>query len=174
MSSLPLLGLTLVLFSSFILHPSSLEAQAPLPGTKPLTMQGDLAAQMVASIRRFYLAETERVAAAREGKWKRDFSDREKDKAFVTEKRGRLANLIGSVRLPAASGSLPGPREEYHEYIPTSWELSKYPWEIPPGYPCDVAHVRWRTYTHVDGQGLLLTPKGAHYANVILLPDCDE
>src|SRR5262245_37234232 len=49
----------------------------PLPGTRPLTMEGDLATQMVEGIDRFLLKQIEESVAKREQHWKRDFSSPE-------------------------------------------------------------------------------------------------
>ena len=61
MSFLPIFGLTLVLLGCAM----SVPAQEPLPGTQPLTMQGDLARQMVDGIRGYFLKETEKARRTR-------------------------------------------------------------------------------------------------------------
>ena len=48
-----------------------------LPGTSPLTAEGDFAMQMVDGIHRFLLAETDRRAAERSKLWNRDYTSAE-------------------------------------------------------------------------------------------------
>jgi hypothetical protein len=175
MPSLSFLTLALVLTSSFILHPSSF-AQTPLPGTKPLTAQGDLAAQMVAGIRRFYLRETERVAGERNGKWRQ-----------ITDPRQRLMDMIGVVNEPGPSHAgviptvnhhtpLPFPREPQPHATPSEtkpWvmELTHFDGGKPPFRVFDA---RWPVFESVEGEGLILVPKGKPIALVIAIPDCDN
>ena len=87
-------------------------AQAqPLPGTEPLTQQGDLSAQMVAGIDRFLMRETEASVARRARHWKRDFSSPEAYAKSVEPNRQRLRKIIGAVdpRVPAAMEYVSGP-----------------------------------------------------------------
>ena len=72
----PLLPLLVIALALPALLPDRLAAQ-PLPGTEPLTVDGDLAAQMVEGIDRFLAKETSGAVARREAQWKRDFSSRE-------------------------------------------------------------------------------------------------
>jgi len=54
---------------------ASLSASArQLPGTIPLTLEGDLSAQMVMGIDRFLMRELEASIALRAKRWKLDFS----------------------------------------------------------------------------------------------------
>ena len=77
-------------------------AQEVLPGTKPLTLQGDLSAQMVAGIDRFFTRETEQAVAQRPQYWQRDFSSVEAYDKSVRTNRDHLRKMIGAVdaRLP--------------------------------------------------------------------------
>ena len=47
-----------------------------LPGTEPLTAEGDLSAAMVAGIDKFLMGELDRSVPERQKLWKRDFSPR--------------------------------------------------------------------------------------------------
>ena len=49
-------------------------AQTPLPGTAPLTGQGDFAAQMVDGINDYLLRATSESAGTRAALWKRDYA----------------------------------------------------------------------------------------------------
>ena len=66
-----------------------------LPGTKPLTMTGDLASEMVAGADRFLLKQIEESAGKRERNWKRDFSSTAAYQASVEPNRKRLRTFWG-------------------------------------------------------------------------------
>src|SRR4051812_26589452 len=68
----------------------------PFPGTAPLTMEGDLADQMVAGIDRFLLRQIENSVAKRSRHWKRDVSSEKKYNQSVAPNRARLAKIIGA------------------------------------------------------------------------------
>ena len=66
-----------------------------MPGTKPLTMTGDIASELVAGADRFLLKQIEESAAKRESHWKRDFSSPAAYQASVEPNRKRLAHILG-------------------------------------------------------------------------------
>ncbi len=66
-----------------------------LPGTKPLTMTGDIASAMVAGIDRFLLKQIDESTANREAYWKRDFSSHAAYHASVEPNRKQLAHILG-------------------------------------------------------------------------------
>ena len=84
---------------------SAASAAEQLPGTAPLTREGDLSAQMVAGIQKFLLRETENSVAARAQHWQRDLSSPEAYAKSVEPNRQHLAQLLGVVdkRLPCKS-----------------------------------------------------------------------
>src|SRR5688572_27726642 len=53
------------------------ESGPPLEGTVPLTLEGDLAEQMIAGVDRFLLTELENSIAKREAYWRRDTTSAE-------------------------------------------------------------------------------------------------
>lgn len=129
--------------------PSALGAE-PIPGTQPLEMQGDLAAQMVAGIDRFLLRETAASVARRPGE-------------INTQSRARLAKMLGVV----------DPREkcESLEFISSTSQ----PALVGKGDGFEVFAVRWPVLKGVDGEGLLLVPaKKPPLADVIAIPDADQ
>jgi len=135
---------------------------APLPGTSPLTMQGDLSAQMVEGIDKFLLREIERAPEARTKLWQRDFSSREAYEASVAPNRERLRKFIGAVDARQPVTSL--------EYVGSTSEPSL----VAETDRYTVHAVRWRVFEGVFGEGLLLEPKGAPLARVVALPDADQ
>ena len=83
------------------------EAGPPLPGTKPLTMTGDITSELVAGVDRFLLKQIDESAAKREKYWKRDFSSPAAYQASVEPNRKRLAHILGvrDARVPAEKQS---------------------------------------------------------------------
>src|SRR5688572_8983855 len=68
---------------------------APLPGTAPLTMEGDIAAQLVEGVDRFLLKQIEKSAGEREKFWKRDTSSPEAYNKSIEPNRARLRHILG-------------------------------------------------------------------------------
>ena len=118
-----------------------------LPGTELLTMQGDLAAAMVAGIDRFLMRETD---VARQNRVRRP----------ADEARKRLAEMLGIVDVREGAGiEVAAPADE--------------PVEVGAGAGYRIFEVRWPVFSGVEGEGLLLAPEGSPVASVIALPDCD-
>src|SRR6266852_4006187 len=66
-----------------------------LEGTQRLTLDGDVASQMVAGADRFLLRELERSEALRDRFWHRDYSSPEAYTVSVATNRARLAHILG-------------------------------------------------------------------------------
>lgn len=122
-------------------------AAEPLPNTKPLTEEGDLAAKMVAGIHKYLDREIAASAKLRETTFKGDKAARERFK--------RMLGLVDA-RLPARMEYISGPGEP--AVIAECEALKAYA-------------VRWNVLPGVDGEGLLLEPKGKVIANVVAIPD---
>jgi dienelactone hydrolase len=139
-------------------------AQEParLPATQPLTIEGDLSAQMVAGIDRFLMRAIDSSVDAREKFWQRDYSSRDAYESSVQANRERFRRYIGAVDEPVqtpvmqfiggpdASGALA--------------ETERY----------SIFAVRWPALDGVFGEGLLLQPKADTLGAVIALPDADQ
>jgi cephalosporin-C deacetylase-like acetyl esterase len=140
---------------------SPLAAQTTLPGTKPLTAKGDLAAQMVAGIDKYLTRETAASVAKRKEFWKQDFSSPEAYARSVEPNRQRLRKILGVIdeRLPVKD----------LEYVATTSQ----PALIAETAAYKVYTVRWPVLPGVHGEGLLLEPKGKPVACVVALPDAD-
>ena len=94
---------------SFLLPANSIAAQPDtLPGTEPLTAEGDLAAQMRAGIDRFVTRATEESVAGRKRHWNRDFSSPAAYEKSIEPNRKRLAHILGvrDQRIPFKSPEL--------------------------------------------------------------------
>lgn len=137
-------------------------AAAPLPGTAPITREGDFSEQMVAGIQKFLLRETENSVAARAQFWHRDLSSPEAYNKSVEPNRQHLAQILGVVdkRIPFKA----------LEHVATTRDAAVIA-ETPQ---FTVFAVRWPVLDGVTGEGLLLEPKSALRAQIIALPDADQ
>ena len=141
-------------------------------GTTPLTIEGDLASQMVDGIDRFLLKEIEKTAATRAERFKVDISSPEAYEASLKPHREKLAKCLGirDARLPFAApeiivnvgGESVIAQSEKFTVQAIRWPVLSDPSPQGAGLPS------------IYGEGLLLTPKGDVVANVIVLPDADQ
>jgi dienelactone hydrolase len=141
---------------------TTVRAQEPLPQTEALTLEGDLSAQMVAGIDKFLMRELDRSVEGRPRSWKRDFSSREAYTKSIQPNRDRFARMIGAVdsRLPVKA----------LEFVHTTAASSV----VAETTNLVVHAVRWPVVEGVQGEGLLLQPRGEPVARVIALPDADQ
>jgi len=135
---------------------------AVLPGTKPLTMSGDIASALVDGVDRFLLRKTDESVAKRAAFWKRDVSSPEAYAASVAPNRERFRRIIG-VRDPGVPFDAP-------ELVGTTAR----PALIARGKGYEVFAVRWPAFGDVHGEGLLLVPAGKAVADVVAIPDADQ
>ena len=133
---------------------ASAAAGEPLPGTKPLTLEGDLASQMVDGIDRFLLRETGEAVARRDQAWK--------ERRQPDERRRRLARMIGatddrarpSLQVVGAPGS--------GGVVWRSETITVYA-------------VKWAVLDGLDAEGLLLVPAAQQVVvDVVAIPDADQ
>jgi len=133
-----------------------------LPGTQPLTWEGDLSTRMVEGIDRFLLREIERSVEQRQKLWHRDFSSREAYENSVRPNRDRLQTCIGAVD--------PRLRVSALQYVSSTATL-------PVVAETDMFRayaVRWPVFEDAYGEGLFLQPKSDTLARVVALPDADQ
>jgi hypothetical protein len=138
-------------------------AEPPLPGTTPLTAQGDLSAQMIAGADRFLETETARLATQRAARWPATIvADPAAYEKSVAANRQRFAQMIGLIDERPAKIEL--------ELIAT------------PAVPAKVAEtdsftvyaIRWEALPGMHAEGLLLEPRGTAIARIVALPDADQ
>jgi dienelactone hydrolase len=149
---------SLTLLAAMLWFTPSTSAAEPLPDTKPLTEDGDLAAKMVAGMHKYLNRELAAAPKNREAMWKVDKSSPEKYLESVKPHREAFKKMLGLIdtRLPP-----------HLEYV------------TGPGEPAIVAEcdkfkvfaVRWNVFPGVDGEGLLLEPKDKAVANAVVIPD---
>ena len=139
---------------SFVLLISAFSVvhSAELPGTKPLTVDGDLAKNMVDGIHKYLDRELAAAPAKRDELWK---------KSDLPAKRERLKKILGvvDVRLPAKLEYVGGPDQ---------------PSLLAEVDGCKIYAVRWAVLNGVDAEGLLIEPKGKPKANIVAIPHADQ
>ncbi len=139
------------------------ETGQTLHGTEPLTIDGDLAAQMVEGLDGYV---SRAIAGSVEGRtelWNRDYSSHNAYTESVEPNRARLRKRIGCLdsRLPI----------EELTYIATTNTAA----QITEDENYTVSRVRWQVFDEVEGEGLLLEPKHnvPITAQIVALPDAD-
>ncbi len=144
----------------FLTSVSSAETDT-LPGTDPLTMGGDLAAQMVTSLEEFVTQAGANSIESRQDLWNRDYQSHADYAASIAPNRERFRKYIGceDERVPM---------DALH-YITTTVQTA----EVAKAEDYTVYAVRWPVFDGVDGEGLLLEPEGEPVAQVVALPDAD-
>jgi hypothetical protein len=152
---------TVLTAAALICRPATLMAQAPLPGTAPLTAQGDIAAQMVDGINEYLLRATSESAAGRSAFWKPDYSSAEAYERSLAPNRERLKKIIGAVD--------PRAREVSVELVGTV----ETPALVAKGQGYKVYAARWPVMEGVTAQGLLLQPDQPPIARIVAIPDAD-
>ncbi|MBI1928174.1 hypothetical protein HYR99_28500, partial [Candidatus Poribacteria bacterium] len=134
-----------------------------LPGTEPLTMEGDIASQMVSGVDKFLLRELDASMERREKQWKRDFSSTKSYTRSIEPNRKRLALMLGvrDGRVPFDAPELVGTTQQ--------------PALVGRGDGYEVYAARWPAFGDVHGEGLLLVPTtGNPIADVVAIPDADQ
>ena len=139
------------------------EAAQTLHGTTQLTLEGDLAAQMVEVLDGYVTDAAARAPEQRETLWHRDYSSHSAYTQSVEPNRERFRKQIGSLdaRLPIEDIS----------YVATTRAST----QIMEGENYTVSRVRWQVFDEVEGEGLLLEPMHnvPIAAQIVALPDAD-
>ena len=138
------------------------ERMGPLPQTRPLDWEeADLSARLMDGAHRFVERKIAEAPGKRAAFWTRDFSSPEAYAKSVQPNRERLREFIGAVdtRLPAAM-------ERYGD--------DRWPALVAETPRYRVFQVRWPVLEGLWGSGLLVQPKGATVARVVVLPDADQ
>ncbi len=149
-------------FAMWLALAGLVNAQTILPDALPLTLEGDIAAQLVDGVDRFLLREIEQSIPARAKHWQRDLSVAAAYDASVKKNRDRLSQIIGLRDTRIASDSL--------EFVSSTLIPDKV--AETPAYL--VHAVRWPVLDGLQGEGLLLQPVAKPLAHVIVLPDADQ
>jgi dienelactone hydrolase len=159
------LALALGVFVGFagLIHADDKDEKT-LPGTQPLTWDGDIASRLVEGVDQFLLRKLEASTAGRAAHWKRDTSSAAAYNASVEPNRKRLAHIAG-VRDPRVPFEAP-------ELLGTTAQ----PALVGRGTGFEAFAVRWPAFGDVHGEGLLLVPSGGKkpVADVVAIPDASQ
>ncbi len=137
-------------------------ADGPLRGTKPLTIEADIASQMVEGVDRFLLRQLEQSVEHRESFWQRDFSSPQAYADSTAPNREQLRKILGVTDPRIAVDAL--------EFVSTT--MQSHVLRDADGYT--VYAVRWPVMQNMHGEGLWLVPDGEVLANVIAIADADQ
>ncbi|HEV3121919.1 MAG TPA: hypothetical protein VGY53_08460 [Isosphaeraceae bacterium] len=148
-----LVGLALV--------PAAVAKGQALPGTELWARPADPSAEMVEGIGKFLDQQLADSVESRQAKWQLDFSSPTEYVNSVAPNRERFVKLIGAI------GERTSPVELSYVSSPES------PAKLAETPAFTVFAVRWSVYQGVDAEGLLLEPKAAAKANVVVMGDCD-
>lgn len=140
-------------------------AQEPLPNTSPLTLEGDIAAQLVEGVDRFLLRKLDESGAVRKAAWKvgQELSPADEE-ALRDSHRKQFAKIIGAV----------DPRVPFNS--PQLLATVKQSALIAESPIYSVYTVRWPTVRDLFAEGLLVVPKHEDLktADLICIPDADQ
>jgi dienelactone hydrolase len=152
---------SIALAEDAIKDPKPAATHEPLEGTKPLTMEGVIASELVAGVDRFLLRKIDESVEKRARHWHRDFPSAEAYSKSIEPNRKRLAHILG-VRDPHVPFEAP-------ELVATTAQSAL----VGKGTNFEAFAVRWPVFGDVHGEGLLLVPKDKKIADVIAIPDAD-
>jgi dienelactone hydrolase len=133
----------------------------PLPNTKPLVTNGDIAEKMVAGIDKYLMRAIDRSVEKRKQYWNLNLSSDAEYEKSVQPNRERLAHVLGVVdkRVPIKALELAGTTETKSL--------------VGEGDGYKVFAVRWPVLEGIDAEGLFLEPREKPKACVIAIPDAD-
>jgi dienelactone hydrolase len=153
--------LRLALVFSVVSAVSAVKSADPLPGTKALTEEGNLSAKQVAGMHKYLDRALAASVQTRQALWKTDKSSLAAFAKSVEPNRERFKKMIGVVDTRVAPNleHVGGPNQPA-----LVAETGKY----------KVFAVRWAVLPGVDGEGLLLEPKGKPIGCLVALPDADQ
>lgn len=145
------------------------------PGTKQLTLKGDLSVHMLDGTHRFIERKIQNSIEERTKLWKRDFSSRKAYEQSVDANRQHFMTYIGVVdKSKSPANYNVGFAEKYP--APSMEKFSTATDDILVGETLKyrIYQVRWPVFSRVSGEGLLLEPKGATVGTVIAIPDASQ
>ena len=146
-----------------------------LPGTKPLTWEGDLSGKMLDGAHKFIEKKINQSIVDRSKLWNRDVSSREAYETSVEPNRKRLMQCIGveDKTRPLANYNT-GLADKNPPVFMQKFSIDYDPDLIAETSKYRVYQVRWPVLNRVNGEGLLLQPKSKPVANIIAIPDADQ
>lgn len=157
-----------------------------LPGTQPLTMEGDIAAQLVDGVDKFLLRKIDESVA------KRELGKRDYDYNNIGSARKRLERILGirddRVKVEPPNGdvtkldfngrklweTLTARDQRVSFDAPQIITTANNSGLLVENEWIKVYAVRWPVVRDIWSEGLLLVPKGKIAAHVVAIPDADQ
>ncbi len=152
-------------------------AQEPLPGTEPLTWEGDLSMRLMEGAHVFVERKIDDAPRTRPNYWQRDLSSPEAYVRSVAPNREHFRSIIG---LGPGGGWPAAPSRDALRDNPAGRPVFEtYGDDDNPALVAEtdayrVYQVRWPVLEGVWGEGLLLRPRTAPKACIVALPDADQ
>ena len=146
-----------------------------MPGTKLLTMEGDLSVLMMDGAHRFIEAKIDESIISRSKYWNRNLISQTAYELSVEPNRKRLMKYIGveDKNDPFINYRI-GLEDGHPAVYMQKLSANNDPEVIAETDKYRVYQVRWPVLDRVYGEGLLLQPKTKPVANIVALPDADQ
>jgi dienelactone hydrolase len=146
-----------------------------LPGTKPLSLRGDLSGKMLDGAHKFIERKIDESISNRLKLWKRDFTSKEAYEHSVEPNRIRFMKYIGvEDKTVPVNNYKAGFEDKQPPVYLQKFSDNNDPQLIFENDKYCVYQVRWPALNRVYGEGLLLQPKTKPLANIIAVPDADQ
>ncbi|MCA9185826.1 MAG: hypothetical protein R3E01_31665 [Pirellulaceae bacterium] len=137
-------------------------SSAKLANTDLLTMQGDIASQLVDAADQFLDQQLIDSHTSRERHWQRELSSQRAYAVSIASNRSRLRRILGIANESIACRELSLLATTEHSAL------------VGTGDGYEVLEVQWSAFGDVTGFGLMLEPKDrAAVVNVVAIPHCD-
>jgi len=154
----------LVLLTLLCLKPAWAD---PLPGTKPLKLEGDITSQLVDGVDRFLLGQLADSIDNRAAHWRRDLSSPEAYLKSVAPNRARLAVITGVVDKRVIAQDIDALQVIVKSGSPN----------VARGDTVRITNIRWKSIRNLHGEGLMLDPTRVANRNslaIIVIPDAGQ
>jgi dienelactone hydrolase len=146
-----------------------------LPGTTPLTWDGDVSAKILDGAHLFIEEKINESVGSRLKYWNRDFTSAEAYTTSIEPNRKRFMKNLGvedkSQPLDNYNVGLP---DKHPPAAMEKFSFSNEPDIVAETSRFKVYQVRWPVLNRVFGEGLLLVPNTKPLANIIAIPDADQ
>lgn len=150
--------------------PSFCFSNEPLPRTKPLQLEGDLAMLMVNGIDQYLMNTIEENTENRNRIWEAGTSSEDTYPQFIESKRKLLIERLALTYMPEPVRMQWEGDVEFGDSKPFTTHTAL----VGENELYSIYEVKWKAFRQVEGVGFLLVPKGEVLAAVVAVPDADQ